>query len=775
MMSEKMRMPQMPPVSGTEERHYRIALEAAEEGMVLLENDGTLPLRKGTKIALYGEGARHTVSGIEDISSFGCRGTVTVEEGLKEEGFDLTDPAWLDAYDESRASSGKRKLLPDIEREENTDTAIIVISRAAERGTDRKYEKGGYFLTDEENALIFQVARAYPKTIVVLNIGGIIDLSFLDKNPIAAVILMGLAGEAGGEALARLLSGASTPSGKLTDTWAFHYEDYPVSNDFLNNPGHLYRERYEEGIYVGYRYFRSFGIPVRYSFGYGLSYTTFSWRVRYVENKEGNIKLHIVIKNTGEFKGKEVLQVYVSKPWGLRKKELIQLVAFRKTKELAPGEEERLTIHFPIFRLASYHMGQSKYFFDRGDYIVLLGNGMDRLTPSAMLHVSRTLYLNRLKAILPLHDALKEIEPPENVYLAARAEWLKHSSMLPTIEIKDPRLVHHSEETLEWIDWDDIPGDEVSAAPFALRRMTLRDKIHLVVGHKPTRAQASADGEREPVPGALGGTTTILAQRLRIPSAVIAGGPQGLQLKKYYTRDGEEHWQLCTVFPDAAMLAQSFNREMLNDIGRTVAAEMKAYGVRLWVAPGMNVHRNLLSGNTPDCFSEDPLVSGLMAAALTDGVQEDHSLGIVINSLVCRNQEDNARGLSCVVSERALREIYLKGFEICVQHSQPKAIMASYNKINGLHAANSTDLCTEIARNEWGFEGFFMTSLKATNEGGGCSAAKCLNSGCDLIMPGGDSDRKEIRQALEGTGDFALSMEDLNQCALRILTFILTR
>lgn len=774
-MSDKKTMPQMPPISEAEKAHHEIALKTALEGMVLLENDGTLPLKETSKVALYGEGARHTVPFAEGIFSVSCRNPVSVEEGLKSEGFEITTEDWLDAFDLSRTGDGKRKLLPDIQRTKDTDTAIVVLSRMPKQGEDRRYEKGDYFLTDEESAMVFQVARLYPKTIILLNVCGLIDLSFLDKNPISSVLLMGLAGQAGGEAAARLIRGTNTPSGKLTDTWAFHYEDYPAAESFLHNPEHPYRERYREGIYVGYRYFRSFGIPARYDFGYGLSYTTFSWRVRHVENKEGNIRLHITIKNTGTETGKEVLQIYVSKPWGLRKKELIQLVAFHKTKELAPGEEERLTIHFPIFRLASYHAGQSKYFFDRGDYIVLLGNGMDHLDPAALLHVSRTLYLNKMKSILHLHDALKEIEPPENVYMTARAAWLKHSSILPIIEIKDPRLVHHSEETLEWIDWDDLPGDEVSAAPFALRRMTLRDKVHLVVGHHPTQNQINSGEEHEPVPGAMGQTTTILAQRLRIPSAIIAGSSQGLNLKKYYTAGGKDQWQITTAIPDGTVLAQTFDRELLKRTGEMIAEEMKYFHVRLWLAPGMNIHRNMLCGSNAFSFSEDPLLSGLMAAALTDGVQEDRSIGIVINSFACQNQEDNRRDVSSVVSERALREIYLKGFEICVQHSQPKAIMTSYNKINGIHAANSTDLCTEVARNEWGFEGFFMTPWAATNENGGSSAAKCIDSGCDLILPGGDSDRKEIRQALQGTGDFSLRLEDLNQSALRILTFILTR
>ena len=281
---------------------------------------------------------------------------------------------------------------------------------------------------------------------------------------------------------------------------------------------------------------------------------------------------------------------------------------------------------------------------------------------------------------------------------------------------------------------------------------------------------------------------------------ILADGPAGLRLQKRYEENkktGEiytlsryeslenrifgteflhedtiKHYQYCSAIPVGTLLAQTFDTELMEEIGALIGREMKEFGVTLWLAPGMNIHRNPLCGRNFEYYSEDPLVSGKMAAAVTKGAQSLPGIGTTVKHFACNNQEENRRGVSSIVSQRALREIYLKGFEIAVKESQPMAIMTSYNKVNGVHTANSYDLCTEAARKEWGFEGIIMTDWTTTNAGGGCSAAKCLRAGNDLIMPGKLSDRKEILDAVHGLGIQFLDIRYLDECALRMLKVI---
>ncbi len=678
---------------------------AAASGMVLLENDGVLPLTHGQKIALFGIGSRQTIPGPLRLTQYE---TVTVEAGLRNAGFQINTDAWAE------------------ERDPEMNTAVVVFSRVTEPEKERRQAKGDYYLSDAELTLLHQVKDDYEKVIVVLNMSCVIDLSFLEDSPVNALLLMGLAGPEGGNALADILTGDVTPCGHLTDTWAYHYEDYPTASSFCRHSGTIYQEKYTEGIYMGYRYFDTFGVKPRYPFGYGLSYTTFEHTVRNVNYHDGMISIEMSVKNTGAYRGADVVEFYVSKPWGLRRKELKQLVGFQKTRVLNVGEEVSFTMEAPVYHLASWHTGKSRYFYDKGDYIVLAGSSSERVAPVGLLHFPKTLWMDPLKGICPLQDALSELIPPEDVYQKKRAEWMQNTSELPKAEIKSAKLIRHIEDSWELIDWEDIAGDEIAAAPFALRRMSLNEKIHTVVGQD--------------------------------------------SLKNVYD------FQLAhELLPCGTLLAQSFDMHLLRQIGELIGEMMREAGVRLYLSPSLNLHRDPLGGENANSYSEDPLLNGLSEAALTDGIQMYRELGVVMRSFACSNRAENQRGVAAVISERALREIYFKGFEFCIRQSQPKALMTSYNKINGVHSANSYDLCTEVARNEWGFEGVILTSQGATNDGAGCSAAKCIAAGVDLVMPGNVSDIIEVKEALEGNGDFILTEDQLDICALRVLTFLVTR
>ncbi|MGN0978665.1 MAG: glycoside hydrolase family 3 N-terminal domain-containing protein, partial [Faecousia sp.] len=667
----------------------------------------------------------------------------------------------------------------------DADIAIYVISRISGESADRRAEKGDYYLSDVEEQELAQLARLYRKLIVVLNVGGVMDLGFLDRLPVAALVLMSQAGMEGGNALADVLTGAVPFSGKLTDTWAYQYEDYPSSAEFGHRNGNLMQEKYTEGIFVGYRYFDAFGVRPRFPFGFGLSYTRFRWELEKLYAQNGMVCTAVRVENVGSAPGREVMQLYASCPQVTRVKERRRLVAFGKTRLLGPGESQVLTLGFDPCLLASYHTGRAQYFLDAGCYGLSLGNSSQVAGPAAKLTLGRYTVTEQLTNICPLLDALTEITPPD------RAEEILDTLDCPTLAL-DGLLV--SKQKLPQ------PRIRLEQAREILAKMNRVQKAQLVCG-QPSQSSGEIIGSAAlHVPGAAGETTNAL-EKLGIGSMILADGPAGLRLQKCYEEnpadgsiyrmDGVQslqnrffgiefphegsirHYQFCTAIPVGTLLAQSFDVELMEQVGGLIGREMKELGVTLWLAPGMNIHRNPLCGRNFEYYSEDPVLSGVMAAAVTKGVQQYPGIGVTIKHFACNNQEDNRMGVSSVVSERALREIYLKGFEIAVKQAQPMAIMTSYNRVNSVHAANSFDLCTTAAREEWGFGGIIMTDWLTTNQDHGSSAVKCIQAGNDLIMPGNESDVLEILDGLEAKKDLRLKESDLDDCVTRILEAIL--
>ncbi len=745
---------QIPPMSEREIRHAALAKQAAAEGIVLLENDGTLPLMANEKVALYGEGVTNTIAWGDSLAKMHSRYVKNIEEGLAEHGFLVMEHDRIDP---------------------ETKTAIFVLSRQSSEGRDRELVAGDYLMTEEEELILSQITAIYPKVIVVLNVGGIVDLSFLEKYHISALLLMGYGGMEGGSALASVLSGEINPSGRLTDSWAYQYEDYPCNEKTLRKAHNRYEKYYTEGIYVGYRYFDTFGVKVRYPFGYGLSYTTFSYEAARIAEKNGMVSVKMTVKNTGDRAGADVIQLYVSKPWGLRRKELKQLVGFQKTRVLEAGETEQFVIEFPLYAIAAWHTGESCYIYDKGSCMMLAGHSCMDVKTIGILHFSDVFRMEKLNNICPLQDALREITPPEDIHQKMRSRWRKEAAGHPNIEITETKMADLFENTNELLDWDDLSVDDFQLAPLHLRRMTMDEKIHTVVGQMKMPGEEFMSYTAEIAPGAAGETTHQLQANLQIDPAAFADGPSGLCLTPSYQRGENDEicYQFTTAFPSGTVLAQSFNAKLWRQIGKAIAVEMREFNVKLWLAPAMNVHRDPLCGRNFEYYSEDPILSGICAAQITKGVQKDRGLGTTIRQFACNNQENYSREYSSIISERALREIYLKGFEICIRESQPKAMMTAYNKINGIHCANNYDLCTEVLRNEWEFEGVVMTDWNTTNDGGGCSAAKCIAAGNDLVMPGRVSDLIEVKEAMEGNGNFMLSEDQLNASTLRILTLLL--
>lgn len=818
-----------------ERAHRALSAEAAAEGMVLLKNDGMLPLKERGEIALFGPGARHTVTGGTGSGAVNERYSVNIENGLKQAGFTISSGQWLDTYDtmekqreeayytdiyqRGREMSRETGMDPDralvsvylhspvyipdsgsviTEKDlENSDKkiGIYVIVRNAGEGKDRSEGPGDYQLTRDELESIRFLGEQCEQLLVVINCGGIIDTSFMDTCKVDALLYIHQPGMEAGTALARILTGEVTPSGKLTDTWPMHYADCPNSDTFSYHSQDTSKEYYTEGIYVGYRYFDKAGIAPRFAFGYGLSYTKFVWENPQVCLKGSAAEISVDVRNAGgEYSGKEVIQIYVSLPAGRLDKEEKRLTAFAKTRLLAPGEVQRLVMTFDVGDCASFDEQQSAYILEPGYYGIMMGNVSDQAKEVAYLQIKQEIIVQRTASVCPLREALEELVLPDRDRQII--------SGLPVFEVQA--------EDVRKADAADVNDHEIysffnrtesSDEKYILDHLTPEQMAVLVCGTSYGLFSNPSDRKDEigmsavTVPGAAGETTSAFTgEPWHLANMILADGPAGLRLMKYYQLDpqgrlykmgilekffgpqkrpeGTDYYQFCTRIPSGTLLAQTFDTKLMEDMGYLVAEEMERFHVTLWLAPGMNIHRNPLCGRNFEYYSEDPLVSGKMAAAMTRGVQRMPGVGTTIKHFACNNQEDNRQHCDSIVSQRALREIYLKGFEIAVKESHPLAVMSSYNLINGVHAANNYDLLTNVLRREWGYEGLVMTDWNTTGAGGS-KADLCIRAGNDLIMPGSPADIEEIKSGLLSSPDISTAARELRHCAARVVKVIL--
>lgn len=805
-----------------EKIHARISRKAAAEGIVLLKNeDRLLPVRKGSRIALFGAGASRTVKGGTGSGDVNERESVSIFRGLKDAGYVITTEEWIAEYEELYMKK-RREWKAEIQRKREAaqtsgnggvdfftvysrtpfsvpagpevyrteaDLAVYVLSRAAGEGADRHASGGDYYLSGEEHRMLADLCGMYENVLVIVNTGGVTDLSFADEFPqVRGLLFVGQPGQEGGHAVADIISGVAVPSGKLTDTWALRYEDYPNSETFSHNNGNVEKERYEEGIYVGYRCFDTFGIPVRYCFGYGLSYTEFSIETGGAAvDRDGRVHVPVTVTNCGDvYTGKEVVQVYVSLPEGRLDKERRRLCAFAKTEELMPGACQTLDLSFTAEDLASYDERRAAWVLEKGLYGIFVGSSLESSTVRAALELPEEKVLAVAEHICPPE------EMPDELALDAEERRMLYDE-LESLTEDVPRVLYDlSGKETEYFNYDhEEPEDEAAELAACLDTEQL---VQLATGD-PGKGQDSHLGSAgSSVPGSAGQTSQC-AEAQGIADIILADGPAGLRLTKRYTvRDGRivrlpveatfengflydgpkaegtDYYQYCTAFPAGTLLAQSWNEELAAEVGSAVGDEMERFGITLWLAPGMNIHRNPLCGRSFEYYSEDPVISGRIAAAVTKGVQSHPGCGTTIKHFACNNQEDNRMGSDSILSERALREIYLRGFGIAIRESQPMSIMTSYNLVNGVHAANNYDLCMKAARCEFGFKGVIMTDWCTTENGDDCTASGCMRAGNDLVMPGQLSDHENIRCAL---ADGTLSERELRNCITRLVRIVL--
>ena len=739
--------------------HIALSRKIAGEGMVLLENNGILPLKEGTTVALFGVGT------LEYIKS-GCgSGFVfpayvrNIYEGFAEKAprIKIFEPLSQFYYDYAapQIMSQKRTSVMDVfpilpepaipaellaDAAVHADVAIIVIHRDSGERSDRSSGKGDFYLTDEEQKLIDDVTSAFSRCVAVLNVGAIVDVCWIRNNPkISGALLAWQGGMEGGLAIADILCGDVNPSGKLVDTFAKSFLDYPSSDTF--NESKDYVEYYED-IYVGYRYFET--IPgaaekVNYPFGYGLSYTTFSFSKPEAALDGDRITVSFSVTNTGSLAGKEVAQVYFSAPQGRLGKSALSLVGFHKTRLLSPGEAEQVCVSFPVSDMASYDdLGKcrmSAYVLEQGDYRFFVGSNVRTLQECEYRYAVTEAFVvtcqlqqrcapNLLRKRM-LSDGSFEELPSFPI--------LRHEISAP-VNTAAPIL---SDKPLPlWM----VANGKITLDEF-ISQMTDQELIGMVSGI-PSRGAANTAG--------MGGI-----DRLGIPAVMTVDGPAGIRLNH---RIGVA----TTAWPCATLVACTWNPELACQMGRSGALEAKEMGLAIWLTPALNIHRNPLCGRNFEYYSEDPLIAGKFAAAKVRGIQSAHTAASA-KHFAANNKEANRYHSDSRVSERALREIYLRGFEICVKESQPWTVMTSYNLINARRACECHELIEGILRQEWGF-----TGMVTTDWGVPCEQANCVLAGNDIRMPGGFP--AALTQAL---ADGRLQRGHLETCVKRILEMIL--
>ncbi|MDB8711056.1 glycoside hydrolase family 3 protein [Mediterraneibacter gnavus] len=829
--------------------------KAAAEGVVLLENDGTLPLLADKrKIALYGAGAVLTVKGGTGSGDVRVQHVISIREALEESGFTVTTGEWLDDYIQRNEAAENARFAHMKKEAEKTgdplmsvflrnpqvlvdgadipiqpvknseETAVYVISRISGESADRNAVEGDYYLTKAERRQIEVLAKNYEHVVIVLNTGGVIDTGFYREiEGLSAMIVISQAGVACGAVLADVLSGESVPSGKLTVTWAKEYQDYPASGKFRDNS--VNEKYYEEGIFVGYRYFDTFHVEPAYPFGYGKSYTEFAWKITGAEADEKEVRLEAEITNTGDaYSGKEVLQVYTGGPEGELEKPYQELRTFAKTGLLAPGGKEKLRLSFKVSEMASYSEAKAAYILEPGEYIVRAG------TSSRDTQVVLRLKLDKTVVTEQLRNRLSAAKDPERQHVGGKYagscwEDGEGEAKIPTVLLraeKFPTPVCPYRERKESVEkgnpiqeaetvfcedgscYEGVKEGKISAEQLTACFNT-EELASLCVGAGAIGNGAVIGSAAIKVPGAAGETTSGLAKKWGVPTAVLADGPAGLRLiSKYQIRNSDgsvvvppngflaltgferlageqpaeedchEIEQKTTAIPIGSMMAQTWNPKVIREMGKIVSGEMQQYKVNLWLAPAINIQRDPLCGRNFEYYSEDPFLAGACAAAMTEGIQETPGCGVTVKHFAANSQEENRFDQNSIISERTLREIYLRAFEIVVKQAQPMMLMTAYNLINGVHAANSRELLKDILRTEWKFEGAVVTDWGTTKNGmragfGGKTRSlpeRCMYAGNDLIMPGDPKDRKEITEAVE-VG--RLNLADLRTCAANII------
>ena len=702
--------------------YEKTAREMVAEGLVLLKNDNkALPLKQGETVSVFGRMQNHyyksgtgsggmvnvaKVVGILDALNE-CK-DVNVNQKLAETyaAWDKEHPVELGlGWGQEPWSQAEMPVTEELVQEAagESDSAIVIIARTAGEDKDNTLEKGAFMLTDIETDMLRLVRENFQKMVVLLNVGGLIDMSFLDTISPDACMYVWQGGMVGGYGVVDVLVGDVSPSGKLTDTIAYDIKDYPAYDNF----GGEERNFYAEDIYVGYRYFETFAKDkVRYPFGYGLSYTDFKIGVKHasLDFEKGVANICVKVTNTGKRLGKEVVQVYGEMPQGRLGKPSRVLIDFAKTKELVPGLSDELKFEIPLDRMASFDDSgatghRNCYVLEAGDYTIHVGNSIRNTTECLFFELAETVELQKLQEALAPYEKFDRMKPfcDENGMMLIEYE----ETPLVTVDMYDRREQELPEEIPvtgdKGITLLDVREGKATMDEF-IAQFDDEDLACFVRGEGMGSSLVTAG-----TASAFAGVSPNLIAH-KIPSVCCDDGPSGMRLDS-----GMKAFSL----PNGTLCGCSFNKELNTRLYALLGLEMTANKVEVLLGPGMNIHRHPLNGRNFEYFSEDPYLTGSIATAQLEGLKSSGVSG-TIKHFCGNNQEYHRHTMDSVISQRALREIYLKGFEIAVKSGYADSVMTTYGLVNGLYTAGSYDLNTTILRNEWGFTGVVMTDWWAS-------------------------------------------------------------
>lgn len=777
------------------EKYAGLARRAAADGCVLLKNDNcTLPLQKGAKVAVFGRCAFHYYkSGLGSGGLVNTHYVVSILDAMKNCKDIMLEESILQVYEEwlkeNPADEGhgwgtvpwSQKEMPLSEdavktAHKNSDTAIIFVGRTAGEDQDNSNTRGSYLLTETEEDVIAKVCKEFDKTVVLLNVGNIVDMSWVEKYQPTAVMYVWQGGQEGGNGVLDVLTGTTNPSGKLSDTIAYSIEDYPSTQTF----GDQWKNYYREDIYVGYRYFETFAKDkVQYPFGFGLSYTTFQIRAEIAkvcetDNTEaaegkGVVTIRASVKNTGAVSGREVVQVYIEAPQGKMGKPARVLAGFAKTKELVPGEEQELQIVCPKAYFASYDDSgvtghKSCFLLEEGIYRVYVGNDVRSAARVGSWEQKEEIIEQCEEACAPL-EVFERMKPAgkadayEVVMEQAPLRTHNHGERLAKYREKNKEIAYTGNQGYLL---KDVAEGKISMEQF-IAQLSDEDLMCLFHGEGMCSLKVTPG-----TAGAFGGLTDSL-QAFGIPAICCADGPSGIRMDC-----GTEAFSL----PNGTLLGCTFDLELVQELFEQLGWELRKNKVDTLLGPGINIHRNPLNGRNFEYISEDPLLTGKMGAVQLLGMNTSGATG-TIKHYCANNQEKYRTSVEAVVSERALREIYLKGYEISVKEGDARSIMTTYGPVNGINTPGNFDLCTHILRGEWGYQGIVMTDWWAASNWEGelsdkTNRAPMVIAQNDLYMCCTDTlEEIQVDNVKTCLAEGKVTRSDLQRNAANLLQFIL--
>lgn len=781
-----------------DKEHITLSKDAAKEGMVLLKNEQhVLPLQTGAKVALFGKATFDYVKGGGGSGDVTVAYTRNLYEGIKAlKGKISVYEELADFYRENVKEQYKAGRVPGMTIEPQvpqellqkakayTDTAVISICRFSGEGWDRKsivetenkniwaseeemarrsaeiFEDGDFYLTHAEQEMVNTVKQNFARVIVVMNVGGMVDTSwFHDDAQIQSVLMAWQGGMEGGLATAELLAGEGNPSGKLSDTFARELNDYPSTYNFHESEKYV---EYTDDIYVGYRYFET--IPgakekVNYPFGFGLSYTQFTLGESQISIEGDQIRCMVSVTNTGAMAGKEVVQAYYSAPQGRLGKAARVLCAFAKTRLLQPGETQLMTLCWKIADMASYDdcgkVCKSAYVLEQGEYKFYIGTSVrDAVENATVYTAAKDIVTQQLTSRLAPTSLTKrmladgtyeEMETTEPVDTDAN-----ELEKMTTEEME--AFAPKTEGRARWRLWGDKTPDkqhhfliEAAEGKITLEEFMAQlsdEQLAELLGGQPNTGVANTFG--------FGNLPDY-----GVPNIMTADGPAGLRI-------GPECGVCTTAWPCSTLIACTWNPEVAQQVGAAGGAEVKENNIAVWLTPAVNIHRSPLCGRNFEYYSEDPYLTGKMASAMVKGIQSNH-VGATVKHFALNNKETNRKNSDSRASERAIREIYLKAFEIIVKEANPWAIMSSYNIVNGRRTSENHELLTDVLRGEWGFEGAVTTDWWTNGE-----HYKEVAAGNDIKMATGFPER-----LMEALHKGIITRAELETCAKRVLNLIL--